>query len=453
MSKRNLILLIIVLVIATILGFVYFSSIQPAGNGQTSTGTNFFSNFFPFGRSTTTPSNIENPVDVSGYVPTPGEDISKNKLKRISSFPVAGFGVYMKERFKDVPVVVPVPTTETPPTNLPLTKGEAKGGIVVKPTAPLTEFVPAVRYVQKTNGNIYQTFADNIDERKITTNIIPQVHEAFFGNKGESVIMRYLKEDNKTIETFVGSLPKEFLTGDILENNEVKGTFLPENITDLSLSADTQKIFYLFNASNSSVGVVSSYLGDKKTQVFNSPFTEWLTFWPNVDIVTLTTKPSSNVLGYMYTLNPNKKDFIKVLSGINGLTTLTSPSGKLILYSDNNLSLSLYNTETKEVTSTGVKTMPEKCVWNKSNLIIYCAVPKFVDRGNYPDSWYQGEVSFNDAIWKIDANTGNGSQLVDPSSLPEGENTDGIKLALDDNENYLFFVNKINSLLWEYNLK
>ena len=197
---------------------------------------------------------------------------------------------------------------------------------------------PALRYVNKATGNIYQTFADKIDERKFSSTTIPKVYEALFGNKGESVIMRYLKTDNKTIETFVGTLPKEYLGADSIGTSEITGSFLPENISDISVAPDTSKIFYLFDIGDSVVGVTFTLQTNTKVQVFDSPFTEWLSFWPNNKMITLTTKPSANVPGFMYAINPDRKpastsaslggDFNKILSGINGLTTLTSPDGK-----------------------------------------------------------------------------------------------------------------------------
>ena len=101
----------------------------------------------------------------------------------------------------------------------------------------------------------------------------------------------------------------------------------------------------------------------------------------------------------------------------------------------------------------GIKTLPEKCVWNKTGDTLYCAVPKFIGSGEYPDSWYQGEVSFNDQLWKIDIKTLNATLLLDPVMITEGEEIDGIKLAIDESENYLFFVNKKDSFLWKLDLK
>ncbi|MES2023457.1 MAG: hypothetical protein V4439_02125 [Patescibacteria group bacterium] len=445
MSKRNLTLLIITLVaiLAIFFGYIFFSGKTTPTTGTT-TGTNFFS-FLPFTKTTPTPPAPVPPANVSGTETTPPAPIEAtvSKLIKVSSMPIAGFTVFQKERFKEIPPVIPVETTPAPTT----TKSKA----TVRPTAPQTEFVPSVRYVAKNDGNIYQTFAEKIEERKFTTTVVPQVYEAYFGAKGESVFMRYLKSDNETIETFIGSLPKEILGGDTTGNTEIKGSFLPENITDMSMSPDATQLFYLFNTGDTAVGITSDTAGVKKSQVFDSSFTEWLSWWPNNKMITLTTKPSANIPGYMYTVDPTKKDFNRILGDINGLTTLTSPNGKLILYGNNNLSLNIYNTEKKESTALNLKTLPEKCVWSKNSDALYCSVPKSIDRAAYPDSWYQGEISFSDEIWKINITNNNATDLADLTGI-SGEEIDGVKLALDDNENYLFFVNKKDSYLWELNL-
>ena len=70
------------------------------------------------------------------------------------------------------------------------------------------------------------------------------------------------------------------------------------------------------------------------------------------------------------------------MGNINGLTTLTSPNGKLVLYSNDNLSLNVYHTDTKVANILGVKTLPEKCVWGKISDFVYCAVPKSIDTAN-----------------------------------------------------------------------
>src|SRR3989344_8893493 len=167
MSKRNFILLIITLFIALIIffGFLYFSADKNPAPGDTE-GTNFLSQFNPFGSGGTKPTNTPPPpVDVSGYQPAPIPDMTA-RLKKVSSMPVAGFTVYSKERLVDVPVPTPVTLEPTPEDSETTEKTTPK---VQKPTPPLTEFAPTLRYAARVDGNIYQTFADKIEERRFST--------------------------------------------------------------------------------------------------------------------------------------------------------------------------------------------------------------------------------------------------------------------------------------------
>lgn len=461
MSKRNFVLLIIVLIITilVVFGFLYLQQ-GTRTPGEEGEGTNFISQFNPFGtggKSPTTPKG-DTPTDVSGYEPGPEQE--EVKLKKVSSMPVAGFTVYTKERLIEIvapPLLIEEGAgggdssiTPPPPSGTPPTQGGEKN---TKPTPPATEFVSALRYVDKATGNIYQTFADKIEERKFSGTMIPKVYEAFFGNKGESVIMRYLKEDGNTIITFVGNLPKEVLGGDTTGENEITGTFLPEDIRDVSLSGDKGSVLYLFEVGENIVGTTLNLTTNKKSQIFDSPFTEWLPEWPNNKLMTLTTKPAASVPGFVYGVDPiNNKNLRQIFGNINGLTTLTSPDGKSILYGNNNLTLGVYHTDTKTSEILGVRTLPEKCVWGSVSDVLYCGVPKVIVGAGYPDVWYRGEVSFGDQFWKIDLNTGNATLLLDPTTVEGGEETDSIKLALDADENYLFFVNKKDSFLWEIKL-
>ncbi len=430
---------------------------------EESEGINFIARFNPFASSTPKPGTGTTPVDVSGYEPG-DEETTKLKLMKVSSMPVAGYTVFAKERFKEIPPETSINKNEEDDlenelSNLDIETLDEETEVVekktplVKPTPPATEFAPALRYVARATGNIYQTFVDKIEEKKFSNTTVPKVYEALLGNSGESVVMRYLKEDGVTIETFVGTLPKEYLGGDITGENEIKGTFLPQNIKDISILPNSSKIFYLFEIGESMIGTTLNLVDNKKVQVFDSVFTEWSPQWENEKTILLSTKPSGGVSGYTYSLDLIKKNLTKVLGEINGLTTLGSPDGKSILYTDNGLLLSVYSTDSRNSSALGLRTLPEKCVFGGIGNFIYCAVPKSVDIGLYPDIWYQGEVSFSDQFWKIDIETGNATLLIDPSTVSGGEEIDGIKLSLDKEENYLFFVNKKDSFLWELNLR
>ena len=445
MSIRNfklLIILITIILLVVLVSIIPKKPTETTEQSKTEKGINFFADFLPFGKNK---NNTENGPEAPSDISNNGEQSNKNNnlsLTKISSMPISGFGVFQKERFVDIPVVIPTPeaNVSTNPT------------IENTPTAPPTEFAPMLRYAEKVSGHIYQTFADILNEKKTSQTTVRGVHDVYFGDNGKSVIMRYLKIDGATIASFAGSLPEDVLGADS-SNNEIKGSFLPENVLDLSISPDTTKIFYLSKVREKIIGIVSTPLGLQKTQIFDSNFTEWLSDWPTENMITLTTKPSAFVPGYMYTLNPQNKNWTRILGGINGLTTLTSPDGRVVLFNDEKLNLTIYDTLTKESRNLKTKTLPEKCVWGKSSRVIYCLVPFFLDEYTYPDSWYQGEISFFDKIWKIDLTTGYETMILDPEVSNKGERVDGINPTLDENENYLFFMNKKDSYLWKLDLK
>ena len=88
------------------------------------------------------------------------------------------------------------------------------------------------------------------------------------------------------------------------------------------------------------------------------------------------------------------------------------------------------------------KTLPEKCAFSRlDQKIIYCAIPRSLT-GALPDDWWHGRVAFEDTLWKIDLDSG------ETKSLLEGGGFDMAHLLLSPSENYIFFINKRDSLLW-----
>ncbi len=437
MKKRNFILLIAILVLMALAVLVYFlakgTPNTPSGEGG---GViNFLSDLIPFGKKNKPPG--DQPIDISDYRDETIAEVGVLTLTKVSSMPVAGYGSFQKERFVELPQVIP---------------GSPQSQADPNPTAPPTEFVAALRYTDRATGNIFQTYADRINERKFIDMAIPKVGEAIYGNKASTVVVRYLRPDLETIASFVGRLPIDTLGADTT-SRKVEGSFLPENVTDLSWSSDMSEMLYLYDIQNNSIGIIADSAGENKQQIFDLPYTEWLSTWPNSDLITLTTKASGKFPGFMYTFSPSSKDFRKVLGEINGLTTLTSPNGIYVLYGNDNLDVSLYDMQTRERRALSVNTLPEKCVWGKDNITLYCAVPKLDELGSYPDSWYQGEVSFEDEIWKIDTGTFTETKILDLKDNTEKIELDAIKIGLSEDGDYLFFVNKKDSYLWELRLR
>ncbi len=437
MSRKNIILLgVLILIIGLVIVVASLpkKNTEPGNGGE---GTNFFSDLFNFIGIKNNNQGGNTPVkNIDG---TGDSEELKNALFKISSMPVAGFGVLKKEVY----------TYVAPPENNEVASITETQG-TTKPTPPETEYKNDVRYVTAENGSIYQYDTESGQEKKYMDYIMPSIHEAFFTKNSSAILMRYLNE-NSVVESFVRILPEEVLGGDALGEGKVTGYFLPSKVTDVSVAPDNNQLFYLFNTPSGVLGTIMSASGSNKTQVFSSVYTEWLSQWPNKDLITVTTKPSFGIPGYMYGINPNLKNFQKILGNINGLTTLTSPNGKMVLYTDDTLGLRLYDTESNDTINLNTRTMPEKCVWGVLSDRVFCAVPQFINSGEYPDAWYQGEVSFTDSLEEISLIGGESKKLTKLGEVTEP--FDATKLTLSEDGNYLFFINKKDLYLWGLRLR
>lgn len=303
-----------------------------------------------------------------------------------------------------------------------------------------------LRRVDKATGNIYETRMDNMEESRVTNTTIPKIYEALWGNNENSLFLRYLRDDGETIETFTSKI----IEGADGKEGSLLGTFLPSDIKSIAVSPKKDKVFYLNVVSGEAQGTVMDMVLGKKGIVFRYPFTEWLPDWPVDNTITLVTKPSGKTSGFMYSINSAGGNMTKILGDIRGLTALMSPDGKRVLYSEsagNSFALNLYDIGSAEAVSQSARTLSDKCVWSQDNDVFYCAVPLNPPQALYPDSWYQGLVSFSDVLVRVDAGAGSMTVLVDPKEFA-GEEIDAVNLTLSKNEDYLFFINKKDGAPW-----
>lgn len=308
-----------------------------------------------------------------------------------------------------------------------------------------------LRRVDKATGNIYETRLDNMEETRVTNTTIPKIYEALWGNNENSLLLRYLRDDGETIETFTSKI----IAGADGKEGSLLGTFLPSDIKSIAVSPKKDKIFYLNVVSGEAQGTVMDTVLGKKGIVFRYPFTEWLPDWPADNTITLVTKPSGKTFGFMYSITPAGGNLTKILGDIRGLTALMSPDSKKVLYSEsagNFFALNLYDVGSAETVAQSARTLSDKCVWSQDNDVFYCAVPLNPPQSLYPDSWYQGLVSFSDVLVRVDAGAGSMTVLVDPKEFA-GEEIDAVNLTLSKNEDYLFFINKKDGASWALEMR
>lgn len=419
MSKQTAIILITIIFLASFgaLIWFYFSfNSGPDTVPPTPVSTEDF--YDPFGTRATSTDNPDF---------TPGLDNNENnndtltnstplaKLRQITEEPIAGFSV--------------VENTKTKKTD--------------------------IRYILRGNGNIYETYTDSLEQKRLSITTIPKVYESTWLPDGQKLIIRYLKEGTETVETFSVKINPATTTLNEFEGG-VDGNHLAENIKELAINPKGDKLFYLTKGIKGISGFIAKPDGLNSKLTFESPLTEWLVAWPKEETITLNTKPSALASGFLYFLNSTTGSLSKIIGNIIGLTTKTNKEITEVLYSDSSRitpKLYLHNIKTSENKLLPWNTLPEKCLWSNIDAkIIYCAVPKGFPPGNYPDIWYQGLVNFTDDLWLMNTETGAATLVLDIIKETD-EALDLTNLQMDKGDNYLFFINKTDLTLWSLELK
>ncbi|KND47985.1 MAG: hypothetical protein AB201_00060 [Parcubacteria bacterium C7867-006] len=405
MSKKIIITISVILGLFLI-SLVAYYFIATTNTGDGTTKTTGFRSFFPFGGNDLPPTQTEATTTEPTPIDQNNQQNFTKKLRKISEEPVAGAGTL-----------------------------DSKAGTVV-------------RYIEKATGHIYEVELFSPRQARISNTTIPVVYDAVWGNKNDSLVARYLKDDNQTVDTY--SLTVKNLSTST--ENTITGIAMPANIDDVSSYGST--IFFLIKSDSGSSGFTSNFDGSKKKQVWNSQIKELSSQFINSKTVALTTKPAQNIPGYLYFVDTTTGSSKRVLGDIAGLSTLLDGLGSQVVFLEqtNDAKLFLYNIKNKTKTNITPTTFPEKCVWSKKDTsVLYCAVPRDYLSGNSLISWYKGIVSHSDDIWKFDLKN-NTSNIIEDLGSNAKEDIDVIKPFLSENEQYLIFMNKKDNTLWSLDL-
>ena len=325
-----------------------------------------------------------------------------------------------------------------------------------------------VRYIARENGFVYEVNPVTGASRQLTNTTVPRIYEAYWGNGGNSVVIRYLFKNPLTkqdiIRTEIGDLVLP-IASSTTELGSLEGLTdrLPDNISQVSVSPNGKFLLYLLPVSDGVSGTIVTLNNRGAREVLRNSFSEWLPQMLNNGHILLTTKPSWDVPGFSYLYNTDNRTLSRVVREKNGLTTLGNLAGSRVLYNENvsrNTVLSMYDEkgfsdEDGQVTHTAplqLATLPEKCAWSGNDTRIFCAAFADTAQNHIPDDWYQGTVSLRDTFWTIDTNTSELVYLADPQK-EVGHNFDVLSPFIGGNEKHLFFINKNDFTVWSMRLQ
>lgn len=426
MQRQTFIITIIILtslIIGGAIFYFFFYKTPETGAPKVSIGT-----LFPFGQNsnnnTNTNPSTNDSTNTNGTEGGGSEEIKLPKLRVLWDKPVIASTSF--NRIEKIETV-----------------SEESG---TTQTTDITKTV--VRFIERSNGHIHEIYSDSASVIDVTNTTIPRIQEAYFANNGNNIILRYIGTNERTIETYnasIGTTKNQYGLFDI------SGYFLEKDISEITVSPSGDKIFYLYPFGDATIGIYDNIAGTNKKQILSSTFSEWLPQFASETEIVMTTKASGYATGYSYVLNISEPNILKkILGDVTALTTQPIDNGNYVLFSKTRgttPSISIYNSESRSEESLGISGIPSKCVWSEVKQSAFCAIPKNVPNGVYPDDWYQGKMFFTDSIWQIipESNT---LYLVSDLTKESGIEIDAINIGISPDGNYIHFTNKRDGSLW-----
>lgn len=471
MTKKtavNILILVIIVALGIVAYFMFFSGEgDQQTDGSSTEGLPVVSNFFPESEDSSS-NTIDRDEPSEPTSDTDHQDIPR--LRQISENPVAGFIVFNEESTTTVPGLPSEDESEQEDdTN---DEGDSEGGDDSEneeSEQQMTEVLESetfYRFVNRSNGNIIEARSKNLSRTRITNTTIPKVYNTDFINK-DNIIFQYLEDDSEQIKTSLIKLISDEETEESTsttteevaneQNNkfkEVNNTFLSDNIRNV-LTADNGLVLYFVKNAND---FLNGYVFDAEVPeispnlVVESEITEVNPSWRGDNNIFLGTKPSLNGDNFLFRHNTDTGGRTKILDSGPGFSYLPDRNLEYVLFSEeNNIGFITYahEIESGQQYAINLNTLPgDKCVWSRENdYVVYCATPNESIDSDDLISWYRGEVSFNDLLYRTNIITGT-QELIGGF---DGE-FDVIKPALSEDDEYFVFVNKKDLSLWSLKL-
>lgn len=435
--KRVLVIVAGIIVILGIVAVIYFTYF--AGSAHLTVGNTGNA----FGDATSGTS-----VPTTDTTSTTGTVVGPNLVK-IASGPVSAGEVAF-----DLPPTPVVTTTSLASSTVTSTTTTATSTKTTKTTAIIpvttTTYTPGdvvIRYIDRQNGNVYEYRSVARTLTRVSNKTLPGIQEASWLPDGSMAFVRFLTSSGNSEHIATYALPY----------NGNGGYFLQQDLNQVT-TVGSSTVFTLMNGSGGSVGSLAHADGSGISTLFTSTLTSLVAHAVNPSggsgaaaSVIASTRAASEIGGYAFTLTGGK--FIPLFGPLNGLTVLPSPSGKSLLYSytdGTSFHMNIFDMTSGAVTALPLATLAEKCTWTMDGSSVYCAIPLSMT-GNLPDDWYQGTISFNDRIWRIDLSSRLATLILDPTDIAKTD-IDAVNLTLDPNSRVLVFRNKKDGSLWSYTL-
>jgi len=282
----------------------------------------------------------------------------------------------------------------------------------------------------------YELFAATFDgetEAKITSPsfVVKDLIKVIWAGAQNQLIAIFADENNQ--------LQKYFY--DLTTN---MSNILDPAIKSVAFSPDGQQMVfhYLNDQTGENIIALADPTGLNRKALWPTTMVrDWQITWPSQQTINLQT-PASNYVGSLdYTINPDNGARQQIFSNVAGLETCWSPQGDKLLFSklvSGKLRLYLKNQDKiQELNAAG---LASHCLWI-DNDNIYCAIAdSWPVNTKLPDDYYKGLVNLSEAIWQINATSGDKTKIVNANELGASLDTD--QMLISPNQDLLFILNK-----------
>lgn len=303
-----------------------------------------------------------------------------------------------------------------------------------------------VKYYLTGNGNAFESDFDGTNQVRLSSNILMGLLEVLWSPDNNKTIT--ISEENNLIKKYFYDYATK--------------TALPLNskIRWIAWAPNKNKIAYqYYNSQNEDNNIsIANPDGSEWVSVLQTRMKDLIVEWPAQDKISIRTKPSGLSKSVVYTISLPSNSLEKI-NETYGMSVLWSPLGDKILFSETDskgkeIKLKLMDLQNQTIEELNFVTLPEKCVWSQNNYSIFCAIPKEISASAVlPDDYYKNKIFFSDDIWRINLDTEEAVAVkIFEGSDDFQESYDAQKMILSPQEDYLFFINKKNGLLYSLEL-
>ena len=352
--------------------------------------------------------------------------------------------------FTSGPAPEPIPTTEPAPVTIDVKK-DALRQLTTRPVIGFAEFkdisngtmTRLIRYAEAGTGNIYEINLESGEEVRLSNVTVPNAESAAFSPNGTYIAVRsgYSTQSKVILLTLT--------TG----STSADSVLLDPQIVDYTFSNENE-LLYTVLTSDGTAGSAYTPATSATRVLFTIPFQAVTMVWSHNPAIPHYAYPktATDLYGYLYAI----KGGSIVRQPINGLGLTAKANAEYILKTvqtgNGSPITSAYTIATGKTSPIPAIFEPSKCTFAPNNsTILYCGYEMGSFSADYPNDWYQGDVSFADNLWKIDLKNHSANQMVVPEQVA-GRAVDITNLGIGNDGKMLYFINKNDNTLWLYEI-